>query len=748
MDEGRLGLLERRVEGLVLRLDALEADVQPPPAAAPYAPRAQAPVSYPQPQAEPYPQPQPPPYPQPQPQPQAQAQAYQQPARAERAGAFDRTPRHAGAGSVPTLPRLSKPSAASLEDLLGGRVLAWVGGAAVLLGIVFLLAIAVSNGWIGEGARTLLAGAFCTGLLALGVWLHERKSRVEAALAAVATGVAGLLVTVTVASQVYELLATPVAVGLALAIGAVGTALAVRWDSKLIGSLGLIGGLLAPVLGDAHADVGSMSILIVAGAAAVGVLLWRRWEWLSVGVFAVTVPQWGAWLVDSPAPLPVVVVLSAFGLLGLGASVGYELRVPTARLRPSSFLLLSLNALVIGLAGWFALAGNGHETLGKVWLLGLALCHLAIGLAGGRTDRISHELGLLCLAVGVLCADVAFALIADGLVLSAGFAAGSVAFAVLLRKAREKQDTGAAGAALGLHVALALSTTLAGEASPKLLVEDGFAGFTALAAVGALAAACFASGRIAAGGRPELGAALDSLGLVAVAFLTALALDGAVLVGALCLQAVALARVAHRTHDPVALFGAPAFLMLALGHVLAFEAPPGALVDGLEDPLPAALALAAVSAAALACGWLLGPRLAHAKAVLTVTGAVGLLFGISALLVTPFQPGGDVPEADLLDLGVRQQGQVLLSALWATVGFVGVVIGLRRGSRPIRVAALSLLLVTVAKVFLYDLSTLTSVYRVVSFVALGLLLLLAAFVWQRMRPPAMPDLRDAPSGVR
>jgi len=288
MDEGRLGLLERRVEGLAVRLEQLEASAQPAPAAQSYSPPARAyapPVGYPQPQ----PQPQPP--------------AYPPPARAERAGPFAPAPRHAGPTSaIPTLPRVSKPSAASLEDLLGGRVLAWVGGAAVLLGIVFLLAIAVSNGWIGEGARTLLAGGFCTGLLALGVWLHERKSRVEAALAAVATGVAGLFVTVTVASQVYELLATPVAVGLALAVGAVGTALAVRWDSKLIGSLGLIGGLLAPVLGDAHADVGSMSILIVAGAAAVGVLLWRRWEWLSVGVFAVTVPQWGAGRVAPPAP--------------------------------------------------------------------------------------------------------------------------------------------------------------------------------------------------------------------------------------------------------------------------------------------------------------------------------------------------------------------------------------------------------------------------------------------------------------
>jgi len=53
-----------------------------------------------------------------------------------------------------------------------------------------------------------------------------------------------------------------------------------------------------------------------------------------------------------------------------------------------------------------------------------------------------------------------------------------------------------------------------------------------------------------------------------------------------------------------------------------------------------------------------------------------------------------------------------------------------------------------AKVFLYDLATLTSIYRVVSFVALGLLLPIAGFVWERMRPEPVPDMREVPEGVR
>jgi uncharacterized membrane protein len=76
------------------------------------------------------------------------------------------------------------------------------------------------------------------------------------------------------------------------------------------------------------------------------------------------------------------------------------------------------------------------------------------------------------------------------------------------------------------------------------------------------------------------------------------------------------------------------------------------------------------------------------------------------------------------------------------------VVGLVRDLRPVRLAALGLVLVAVGKVFLFDLATLTSVYRVASFIALGVLLLAAAFVWQRIRPRAVPDMREVPHAIR
>lgn len=631
--------------------------------------------------------------------------------------------------TAPPAPPVGGTRATSLEDLLGGRVLAWAGGLAVLVGIALLLAIAASNGWIGEGARTLLAGTFSLALIAGGVYLQERRSRSDAALAAVAAGISGLFVTVAVGGPVYGVLPAAAAHALALGAGAVAAAVAVRWQSRGIGALGIVGALLAPVLAGAPAEASTLALLWLAGLSGVAVLVWQRWNWLAFAVFAVTSAQWLWWLADSsPSHPAALLVLTAFGLLNVGAAVGFELRVPVARLRISSALLLTFNALVLALAGWWALDGS---TLAHGWLIALAAVHLAVGLAT-RTTRVARELRLLSLALGVILADVAAATLLDGPVLAAGWAVATAGFALLARSviARRKgeHDELLVGLGLGGHLLLSAAQAIA-QAPPDMIANGDPITFNGHIAIAATAAAAFVAGRFAADIRPQWRAALDGVAMAGVAYLSMLTLDGPLLAAAFAAQALALGTIAARGRDDVAMYGAGAFLALALGHALAFEAPPTALVDGLDSISAAAIALAAAAFAALRGSQLL---VAH-RTALTTTGALALLYLASAAVIT-------VAGEDL--------GQLLLSGLWATTGLTGLIVGLVRDERTLRLGSLALLGTTIGKVFLYDLAALESLYRVGSFIALGLLLLLAAALWQRMRPRPLPDLRTAPPAMR
>src|SRR5437868_11831636 len=125
-----------------------------------------------------------------------------------------------------------------LEQVLGGRVLAWVGGIAVVLAAVFFLVMAVHNGWIDETTRVVLAFLGSTALLVAGVWLYERRGRTQAALAAVAAGFAALYASDTTATAVYHLVSRGPGLVVAGLIGVAATVVAVRWNSREVAGIG------------------------------------------------------------------------------------------------------------------------------------------------------------------------------------------------------------------------------------------------------------------------------------------------------------------------------------------------------------------------------------------------------------------------------------------------------------------------------------------------------------------------------
>ena len=104
----------------------------------------------------------------------------------------------------------------------------------------------------------------------------------------------------------------------------------------------------APVLVGATGTTTTIAFEAIAVASAVGVLLRARWDWLALTVFALSAPQWLGWLFHSHSVIGVVAVLCLFGALYVAAALGFELRMPSERLRASSTLVLALNALMLG----------------------------------------------------------------------------------------------------------------------------------------------------------------------------------------------------------------------------------------------------------------------------------------------------------------------------------------------------------------------------------------------------------------
>jgi uncharacterized membrane protein len=82
---------------------------------------------------------------------------------------------------------------------------------------------------------------------------------------------------------------------------------------------------------------------------------------------------------------------------------------------------------------------------------------------------------------------------------------------------------------------------------------------------------------------------------------------------------------------------------------------------------------------------------------------------------------------------LRLAQQLSLSVIWTVYGGAMLTAGIARRNSMLRMMALGLLGLTIIKVFLLDLSSLEKVYRIVSFIVLGAILLAVSFLYQRYR---------------
>jgi uncharacterized membrane protein len=83
--------------------------------------------------------------------------------------------------------------------------------------------------------------------------------------------------------------------------------------------------------------------------------------------------------------------------------------------------------------------------------------------------------------------------------------------------------------------------------------------------------------------------------------------------------------------------------------------------------------------------------------------------------------------------------ETCLSICWAVLAIAAMLLATRRRDRPMWFAGLSLLAVVIAKLFFVDLSTVGSIERIVSFMGVGLLMLVVGYY-----SPLPPGLRQEP----
>ena len=286
----------------------------------------------------------------------------------------------------PTPP--ARETLASLfEQLVGGRLLIWIGGIALVVAGFFLIRHTIEIGLVTPELRMTAAALFGLLLLACGEYARSRRSLADeprVAQALVGAGIAVLYATAYGSWYLYGQIDGKAASALMLLISAAALALSLR-HGPATAVMGMVGGFLTPWLaGDPEGGALPILAYIALLNAAIFILAWKRgWGWLAAGSVALSFVWTGFLIFGSPTDA------LASGLF----IVGLALAASLLRSGESRSLTL-IQPLVIGLVE-LALLVIRLDTDPRAWLLFGALAAVSLWLGALRREaRFAPPVGL------------------------------------------------------------------------------------------------------------------------------------------------------------------------------------------------------------------------------------------------------------------------------------------------------------------------------------------------------------------
>jgi hypothetical protein len=95
--------------------------------------------------------------------------------------------------------------------------------------------------------------------------------------------------------------------------------------------------------------------------------------------------------------------------------------------------------------------------------------------------------------------------------------------------------------------------------------------------------------------------------------------------------------------------------------------------------------------------------------------------------------------SDAIDHVKIQVVKIGYPILWGILSFILLIVGIKQQWKQIRIIALSLLGLTVLKLFIYDINNVSETGKIIAFILLGVLILIISFVYQKIKKLVVED---------
>lgn len=267
------------------------------------------------------------------------------------------------------------------EERIGKRWMIWAGMVVLFLAAGFFVKYAIDNYWLGPTARVVLGIITGIALLVLGDRFARRKKR-ALGQGLMGGGLAILYVSLFAAFSLYGLVPQAIAFLSMIIITAAGMTLALLHDAIAVSILALLGGLLTPVMVSTGQDVRDtlFGYLTLLDLGVLGVMFFKRWRALDTLAFIGTMAIFTGWFMifySDASMIPALLWLGGFFIIFLLAPFAYHLR-RRSRMNVDRFILALANAAAAFTFAYVILRDDYTHVLGFI-ALGMSACYLATG---------------------------------------------------------------------------------------------------------------------------------------------------------------------------------------------------------------------------------------------------------------------------------------------------------------------------------------------------------------------------------
>jgi uncharacterized membrane protein len=285
----------------------------------------------------------------------------------------------------------------NLEQFLGAKLFAWIGGFALFLGIAFFVKYSFEHNLIPPWLRVALGAGTGLGLIAGGLLMRQKEYAVTSQTLC-ATGVVALYASFFAAHSLYHLIENVPSFLLMSLVTAAAFALAVHTEAQVVAILGLVAGFLTPPLLSTGEDNpgGLFGYIALLDIGLVAVAFRERWNFLTIMGAVGTALMEFAWVNKFFTPEKVYIGLAifiAFNLLFMGAvALGEKLRRSSQQLDASLII-----QCLAGIGFAFYLVKHFGKTPGYPFCMVLVsdLCLMGLSLLRQEARRIHFVSGAI-----------------------------------------------------------------------------------------------------------------------------------------------------------------------------------------------------------------------------------------------------------------------------------------------------------------------------------------------------------------